>query len=349
MSPRLLRQLLAGAFLVVLVVVGVMLPVPYVALSPGPVYDTLGAVNGQPLITIEGTTTYPTAGQLDLTTVSEKGGPARPISLIQALAGWVRPSVAVVPEALLYPPDVPQEQIDQQNAEDMLQSQDAATVAALRQAGIPMTTTVVVSSVDPEGPSEGLLEVDDVILAVNGKRVADPDELRAAIGRVKPGDDVRLRVERSDARQRVVVTTAAADDDAARAVIGVVPRADYASEVTVEIQLDNVGGPSAGLMFALGIYDQLTPGALTGGLHIAGTGTMDVDGSVGAIGGIQQKMRGARGEGATLFLVPADNCDEAVPAAPPGLRLIKVDTLASATGSLEALDADGVSAQLPAC
>ena len=135
---------------------------PYVALLPGPVYDTLGEVDGQPLIVITGGQTYPTEGQLDLTTVSENGGPGRPISLVETMAGWVRPAVAVLPQELLYPPDTTQDEINQQNANDMLESQDAATVAALRQAGIPLTTTVVVSAVSPDGPSAGVLEVDDV-------------------------------------------------------------------------------------------------------------------------------------------------------------------------------------------
>ena len=349
MSPRLARQLLAGAFLVVLVVAAALLPVPYVALAPGPVYDTLGEVGGKPLIVITGGQTYPTEGQLDLTTVSENGGPGRPISLVETMAGWMRPAVAVVPEELLYPPDTTQDEINQQNAQDMLQSQDAATVAALRQAGVALTTTAVVEQVGSDGPSAGLLEVGDVILTVDGKAVKSPDELRTSISALTPGAVAHLGIERKDVPSEVAVTTEAAKDDPKRAVIGVVPRLGYSSDVTVEIQLDNVGGPSAGLMFALGIYDKLTPGPLTGGRHVAGTGTMAVDGTVGPIGGIQQKMIAARGDGATVFFVPKDNCKEAVPAAPDGLRLVRADSLRSATDALEALAKDGDAAALPTC
>ena len=319
MSQRLTRQLVAGGLLVVLVVVGVLLPVPYVALSPGPVYDTLGEVNGEPLIVVTGGPTYPTEGQLDLTTVSENGGPGRPISLLETLIGWVRPSVAVLPVDLLYPPDTSPDEIQEQNTADMLESQDSATVAALRQADIPLSTTTEVAEVSADGPSAGVLEVDDVILAVDGTAIQTPEELRDAVSVHPPGEDVRLRIERDDAEKVVTVTTAAAPDDPERAVIGIVPKLGYTSDVTVTIQLDNVGGPSAGLMFALGIYDILTPGPLTGGRHIAGTGTMAVDGTVGPIGGIQQKLIAARGDGATVFLVPKDNCSEAVAAAPEGL------------------------------
>ncbi len=349
MSSRLFRQLLAGAFLVVVVAVASVVPVPYVALLPGPVYNTLGEVDGKQLISISGAPTYPTEGQLDVTTVLEHGGPARPLSLIGALSGWVRPAVAVLPEQLLYPPGVPAEQIDQQNAEDMIDSQESATVAALRQAGVTVTTTVVVQEVSPDGPSAGVLEAGDVIESVNGVKVTDPDELRAAISKVAPGDDVRLLIDRSGDKQTVTVTTEPSPDDPDRPLIGVIPRVGYSSDVTVKIELDNVGGPSAGLMFALGIYDQLTPGALTGGRQVAGTGTMDVDGNVGAIGGIQQKMRAARDDGATVFMVPASNCSEAVAAAPSGLRLVKARTLKSATRSLESLEKAGDSAVLPAC
>ena len=349
MSRRLARQLLAGGFLVVLIVIAAVLPVPYVTLSPGPVIDTLGEVAGQPLINIDGAPVYATSGQLDLTTVSENGGPGRRISLLEALAGWVRPTVAVLPEGLLYPPDADPAQLEEQNTEDMLESQDAAKVAALRQAGVPIRSTVVVSEVAADGPSVGVLEAGDVIVDVNGVPVATPENLRDEVTSVQPGDVVRLSIDRDGSEQSVDVTTEAAADDPDRAVIGVVPTVGYDSDVSVDIELDNVGGPSAGLMFSLGIYDKLTRGALTGGRHIAGTGTMAVDGSVGAIGGIQQKLRAADAAGAELFLVPADNCAEALEAAPDGLVLVRVDSLRGATRALRDLKLEGDLTTLPAC
>jgi PDZ domain-containing protein len=349
MSPRLARQLLAGAMLVGLVVVGALLPVPFVAMSPGPVYDTLGEQGGQPLISISGTTTYPTDGRLDLTTVSENGGPGRRITLVETLVGWARPAVAVLPEALLYPPDATADEVQQQNAADMSASQDAATVAALRLADVPLTTTAVVSSVDPDGPSAGILEPDDVVVAVDGTAVSNPEDVRRLVSAHKPGESVRLTIERDGKQQDVTITTEAADGEPDHAIIGVVPRLGYSSDVTVDIQLENVGGPSAGLMFALGIYDKLTPGPLTGGRHIAGTGTMAVDGTVGAIGGVQQKLVAARRAGATVFFVPKDNCAEAVPAAPDGLRLVRADSLREASEALEDLDDQGDAAVLPTC
>ena len=189
-----------------------------------------------------------------------------------------------------------------------------------------------------------------MFVTVNGTPVTTVEDLRGAVGKAKPGDDVQMVVRRDKTTVPVTVTTAAATDDSNRAVVGIGLRTGYESKVTVDIKLDAVGGPSAGLMFTLGIYDKLTPGALTGGLHLAGTGTMSTDGSVGAIGGIQQKVRAARSAGATAFFVPASNCSEAKSAAPDGLRLVKVSTFDQALAAVRALAAgQGTSAALPGC
>jgi PDZ domain-containing protein len=122
-----------------------------------------------------------------------------------------------------------------------------------------------------------------------------------------------------------------------RTVVGIFPTDSYELPFTIDIGIDRVGGPSAGLLLALGIVDKLTPGALTGGAHIAGTGTIDGDGTVGRIGGIEQKVVAAQEVGATVFLVPADNCAEAVGAAPKGLQLVRVNTLEDALDALAAI------------
>ncbi len=134
------------------------------------------------------------------------------------------------------------------------------------------------------------------------------------------------------------MTTSAAEDG--RAIVGILTKDDADYPFSVEISLRDVGGPSAGLMFALGIVDKLTPGALTNGRHVAGTGTIDDAGAVGAIGGIPQKMIGAKDAGAKVFLVPEDNCAEAVKTAPEGLRLVKVTSLKTAVAALDALAKD---------
>ena len=147
----------------------------------------------------------------------------------------------------------------------------------------------------------------------------------------------------------VTITTAESDDSGAkRAIVGISAGTDHTFPFDIDIKLADVGGPSAGLMFALGLYDKLTPGSLTGGKFVAGTGTIDDDGNVGPIGGIRQKLAGARADGATWFLAPADNCDEVVDHVPDGLDVVKVSTFDQARSAVEAI-ADGRTGSLPHC
>jgi Lon-like protease len=336
MSRRSTPQLLAVVLITIGLFAAVLIPLPYVVLSPGPVIDVLGSPSGHPLITISGAPTYPTSGQLDLTTVSETGGPYGRAPLTRVIGGWVDPSVAVVPAALLYPAGTTSQQVEQQNTAEMLQSQDSAIVAALRHVGVPVTLTVGVASVTAGGPSDGKLKAGDTLLTVDGTVVHTAAEVLVAVRRHKPGDTVLFEVRRAGATLSVPVVAGAAPDDPTRAMVGFLPKEGYASPVTVTIRLDDVGGPSAGLMFTLGIIDKLTAVQENGGAHVAGTGTIDADGKVGAIGGIRQKMAGARGAGATVFLVPADNCAEAVLAVPAGLRLVKVTDVDDALSGMAA-------------
>jgi PDZ domain-containing protein len=152
---------------------------------------------------------------------------------------------------------------------------------------------------------------------------------------------VKITIRRAGKDQTVQVRTIAAPagsgSNAGKPVVGVLLGEDHSFPFNVKISVGDVGGPSAGLMFSLGIYDKLTPGSLTGGTFVAGTGTIDADGKVGPIGGIQQKMIAARQAGAGVFLTPKDNCAEAVANAPKGLRLVEADTMHNAIVSLDAL------------
>ncbi len=336
MSRRSTPQLLAVVLIAVGLLAAVSLPIPYVVLSPGPVIDVLGAPAGKPLITVSGAPTYPTSGRLDLTTVSESGGPYGRTALTRVLSGWVDPSVAVVPTSVLYPPGETPQQVEQQNTQEMLQSQDSAVIAALRYVGLPVTLTVSVASVTAGGPSDGRLETGDRIVSVDGVAVGTGEEVRTAVRKHKPGETVQFVVLRDGHRLTVPVVAGASPQDATVAVVGFLPRDSYTSTVTVTIRLEDVGGPSAGLMFTLGIVDKLTPEQENGGAHVAGTGTIDANGKVGSIGGIRQKMAGARADGATVFLVPAGNCAEALLAVPSGLRLVKVTDVDDALSGMAA-------------
>jgi PDZ domain-containing protein len=346
MSPRVFTLAAAGFLVVVLAAVAALLPVPYVALSPGPTTDTLGKVGKTELIRIEGHKTYPTKGHLDLTTVSVLGGPRQRMDIVTALKGWLDGEVAVVPEEQVYPPGETAEEAQRQSTAEMTESQENATTAALRELAIPVTTRVIVDQISPGSPAKGKLRPGDVVLEVDGKPAIGGSRLRDLITAHKPGDPVRITVLRGGKRVETTVTTAAAEDG--RAIVGILTRDDATYPFTVAISLRDVGGPSAGLMFALGIVDKLTPGALTGGRHVAGTGTIDDVGKVGAIGGIPQKMVGAKDAGAKVFLVPEENCAEAVRTAPDGLRLVKVTSLKTAVAALDALRTSGT-AGLPAC
>jgi PDZ domain-containing protein len=229
----------------------------------------------------------------------------------------------------------------------MNDSQENATTAALRSLGIPVQTSVVVQDLPAGSPSAGKLRKGDEIVSVDGKPATGGAALRAAVTAHKPGDTIPIVVRRDGRNVTTAVTTAAAPDDG-RTVIGVVTRDKATYPFSVKISLKDVGGPSAGLMFALGIVDKLTPGSLTGGKFIAGTGTIDDAGKVGAIGGITQKMIGARHNGATVFLSPAENCAEARSTVPDGMRLVKVRALSDAIASLDALRAGRI-ADLPRC
>lgn len=347
MSRRVLVLAVAGFLTVVLAAVAALLPVPYVALQPGPTSNTLGSVGSTPLISIEGRRTYPDKGHLDLVTVSVLGGPRQRLDLVTALRGWLDKQIAVVPEATVYPKGESAKQAEQESAAEMTQSQQDATTAALRELGIPVTSTVVVAGLSPRSPSKGLLKPGDRIVSVDGTTVDGGAALRTAITAHKPGQRVQLVVRRGGQELRPTVTTAAAPGDN-RAIIGITTRDQVTYPFTVNISLKDVGGPSAGLMFALGVVDKLTPGSLTGGRYIAGTGTIDAQGHVGEIGGITQKMLGARGNGATVFLSPAQNCAQAKSTRPDGLRLVKVTTLESAVNALDDLRA-GRTADLPTC
>ena len=332
---------MAAALAIGLLLGGLALPVPYVALSPGPVTNTLGDMNGKPLIVVVGHPTFPSSGSLNLTTVQETTG----LDMGSALRSWLSSQDAVIPEEAIKPPGESDEQLKQETTQQMLDSQTDATDAAMQELGVkPTSTQVLVVDLTPNSPSAGKLAPGDQIVAVDGAAVTSSAQLRTLIGATRPGSTVRVTYRRAGTQRTAEIVTA---DVGGRSVIGVLSQEKNTYPFTVRIQLDSVGGPSAGLMFALGIVDKLTPGDLTDGKNIAGTGTITSTGEVGPIGGIAQKMLGARQTGATLFLVPPGNCGEAKQATPAGLRLIKAGTLHEAVDELTRLD--GGATNLPSC
>lgn len=354
-------MLASTLMLIALLCAGVFIPVPYAEMSPGPTVNTLGEHEGEPVLQIAGRKTYPADGNLNMTTVRVTSADYR-MNLVEAVYGWLAHDTKVVPHDTLYPDGKTEEESTQENAEEFSQSQESAKVAALKELGIPVKSWVIVSTVVKDAPAEGKLHAGDVIKAVDGKAVKEPSDVAELVTEHAPGEDVVFTVvpakeqaaaekeKRTAVRTEQVTVTTRASDDAGeeRAVVGISAGTDHTFPFAIDIKLADVGGPSAGLMFALGIYDKLTPGALTGGAFVAGTGTIDDEGKVGPIGGIEMKTVGARDKGAEYFLTPADNCAAAAKDAPDGLTLVKVGTMDDALDALKDIRA-GDTAGLPTC
>lgn len=349
MSRRYITSVVAALSVVVLTCVGFVVPVPYVTMRPGPVFDTLGDFDGDPMFTFgDDVKLYDTSGTLDFTTVSVSRANTD-VSLAEAIRAYFTSNVAVVPRSSVYPDHTTQKESTQQSAAQLSSSKDNSTAAALRAAGYEVTEVPTIAAVLDDGAAAGLLEPGDVVTRVDGDAVDSAKQLVKAISAHEPGDTVVLDVTRDGDEKTVSITTRAAEDDPDLPRVGVTVSTGF----TFPIEVDNnvgqqIGGPSAGTMFALAIYDKLTPGALTGGRRIAGTGAIDADGVVEPIGGIRQKMAGASKDRAEIFLVPAANCDEAADGDDFGMSLVKITTLADAIDSLEAL-ADDPEATVPRC
>jgi PDZ domain-containing protein len=343
MSRRVVTLVTGAVLLLALLVGGSQLPVPYAELGPGPTLDTLGVdQSGQEIIQLTGKTEDDTSGHLNLTTVSVRDR----LDLLGALRGWLDPERSVVPREEIFPPGQTQQQTDEKNTRDFVTSQNSAELAAL---AYLKQTEVIVSAVEDDSPSKGKLEEKDVLTAVQGKPTGSLAQLSEVLGATAPGTTVTVAYERGGRAGTTRVTTAEGSDDSGRkrAVLGVGVTLQSTAPYKVKIALDDrIGGPSAGLMFALGILDKLGPEDLTGGRFIAGTGTIDVSGTVGPIGGIPLKLIAARDKGATVFLVPAANCTEATRRPPAGLQLVKVESL---TGAVQALEDLQAGKPVPAC
>lgn len=355
---RLSRATVAGmwALAVALVVLLALtfLPTSYVIQQPGPVYNTLGTTTGAdgedvPLISIEGAETFPTEGSLDLLTVQVAGNRERTPSWFELATAWFDPSQAVLPVESIFPEGQTTEERNEESAAMMVDSQQEATAAALSELGYDVGAQLSVHSLLDDSAASGVLEPDDVILEANGETVTEVSSLRTIINEGE-GEPVELLIVRDGEEQTVEVTPKESTVEGDTAwLIGVTLITEYDFPIDVTIQLNNVGGPSAGMMFALGIIDTLTPGELNGGEQVAGTGTITADGTVGPIGGIRQKLFGARDAGADWFLAPEANCEEVVGHIPGDLRVFAVEDLDDALDVLDAVRTGEGLDDLPTC
>ena len=356
--------IISGAVTVGLVAVAFLLPVPFVKLAPGPTFNVIGQEDGADVISITGTETFPVSGNLDMTTVLESGGPRGGLTFVDAIASWLDPNDAVVPRELLFPDDVTGEEVRERQAMLFSTSESNAVAAAMTYLDLPLITQNVVTAVFEGTPADGVLLPKDEIVSINGIEVTEVTEVAEAIRAEPIGTTFEIVVRRDgvisenaadgsevvedDVEQTVTVTSGDNPDDPGVPYIGIGVGAYYSAGFPIDFTLEDIGGPSAGLIFATGIVDKLTADDLVAGRHIAGTGTIEPDGAVGPIGGIRQKLAGARAAGATLFLMPAEHCTEAAGHIPDGLTVTPVETLADAVEAIQAFTAGETVLSCPA-
>lgn len=362
-----IRGTVVALVAVALVVVAFVVPMPFVVDGPGPTVDVTGRYGDTPVISVSGTdpsTGEPVevdavreagsdTGELRMVTVSESGGPGNRLNFVQLVGAWLDSRDTIIPYKEAYPDDVTQEEVDEAQSAQMTSSQSTAEVAALEELGWTVPATVTIEGAVSGSGAEGVVEQGDVLRTITtpDKTVHQVDSASVpftVMQSVAAGSTLILGVTRDGVDQDLTVVSTASTDGSEGSKLGIYLTADVDLPLDITISLENIGGPSAGMMFALGIIDRLTPGDMTGGNTIAGTGTMSYDGQVGAIGGIRQKMWGAQRDGATWFLAPASNCDEVVGHEPSGLTVVAVSTLEEARSAVEKI-ADGQGDTLQTC
>lgn len=325
------------------------LPSPFLTQTPGPTFDTLGeSSENEPIISASDAETFDDDGELRLLTISLRGNPDNPLTWVEAAAAFVSRDSIVLPMSSVFG-EVSVEERNQQSQADMDDSQQTAIAAALLQMGMAVDSTVTAVGIVPGSPAEGILAEGDTLLRVDGVEILDAYTIRAAVAAADGA--VTIEYEREGTLLQAQIQP---EGSSGQRLIGVQAIADVDLPLDVTISLPNVGGPSAGLMFSLGVIERLTAESLTGGVAWAGTGTMSVSGQVGSIGGVVQKMHGALDGGVEWMLVPQDNCGEVSGNVPSGLNVVAVSTLTDAVEALEVVanaggDPDQLVAPLPSC
>jgi len=309
------RDVVSIAFLVgVLVVAPLGATSPYSLITPGGTYDvglTSTASAPTPRLSIPPEFQRP-MGHMAFTAVYEEEA-----NWAEVARARLKGNADIVPTIYIRPPGTTQQQLNQTNQRLIDESKPVAAAVGLRAAGFPVTVTgqgARVQSVVDGLPAKGVVQPGDVIVAVDGQPVHTTDDLVQAISSHAVGDQLALDVWRDGQQMHLELTTVAAPGDPTHPVVGVTV-GTYMFDVQVPFQVDiasdNVGGPSAGFMFALAILDGVTDGDLTRGYYVAGTGTIAQDGTVGPVGGAAEKALAAEQDGAQIFLVPADDAEEA--------------------------------------
>lgn len=358
------RHLASAALALALGAVLFIVPMPYVVESPGPTFDVGGSYRGTELLSVSGAD--PSTGEevrvdaahekgdgrgeLRMVTVSEQGGPGRRLNLVQLIHGWLSPHSRLTPYSTAYPGEVTKDQVDSAQSSMMKSSQSTADVAAMEALGYAVPATTTIRGAVEGSDAAGKVRDGDVLVSITDEagavHPADSASMVFRLVKTTPaGSVLTLRVERDGEEIDLPVTTIPDESHPQGSRLGIYLDVEAQAPLDVRVNLESVGGPSAGLIFSLAIIDKLSAGDLTGGRVIAGTGTMSYDGEVGPIGGIVQKMHGAKRDGAEWFLAPVQNCRETIGEVPDGLRVVAVSSLAEAREAVEAIaagDAEGL-------
>lgn len=355
-TRRWLRMLLAALVAIVVTLALTLLPLPFVVHSPGPTFNVLGTQNGERILQVEGGS-QDTSGELRLVTISELGGPGSTVTLPALLQAWVSPGYSVKPYGDVYPARVSAEQLQQVSAAQMESSHSTASVAALEHLGYELPTVITIEGVVEGSGSEGKIVEGDELVSLQTPdgavhQMNSPSAPFVVLKTVPIGSDLVVTVKRDGELVEQTVTTTGdpnlPEEDQEGSKLGILLGFDIDMPVEITYHLEKIGGPSAGMVFALAIIDELTGGTLTGGEKIAGTGAIHYDGTVEPIGGVTQKMYAAKRDGAEWFLAPAANCAEAAGNEPEGLRLLAAGTLAEAVRAVE-LIAEGRAGEALTC
>ena len=353
---RLRRAVVAGSFILVVALIAAVFLVPVNAVieAPGPTWNVLdnGSSSDQDVLKVSGTETYPTEGALRMTTVSVSGCPGYPVTTADLIAAWFSADKRIVDRDEVCPQDQSAEQVEETGKAQMTASQDSAVIAALVETGKAGAMHLTVTEVTEQQTSTEI-QAGDVLETITPEggqttTLASFSQLRELMTTIPEGTRVTLGVRRGDQKASAVLTTIAPQEGTTGSLLGLSLKISVDSPVEATFGLSDVGGPSAGMMFALGVVDEITPGSLTGGKDISGTGTIDMTGQVGPIGGIQQKMAGARESGSTFFLAPASNCNEVKGHEPKGMQVFAVNTLHEAVAATKAI-ASGNTSGLATC
>jgi len=321
-------------FLTLLILVALFIPSPFVILAPGTPQNVLGEA-----IKISGTKTYPTTGKLSVTSVMVTD-PDSYITGFDIFYGWLDNQRAVLPRQEVYPDGETAAEAVKQGAAEMNGSQINATAAALSYLGYKSASKLAVVDVNKESKAQNVILVNDQVLTIDDRKFENTTELLQFLDNKKPGDYVTVKVNRKGVELTKKITLSSRDDGSA--FIGINIQEQFVFPFDVKIKLEETGGPSGGLIFAIGVVDKLTAEDLIRSRNIAGTGTITTTGNVGPIGGIAEKIIGARDFGVEIFFTPIENCQDIsnIEALGQGkgekaMKIVPVATLAEAIAVLK--------------